>query len=80
MNLQAMFNKNLTVNFGECGTCDTNPNALVFMQDLFDFAKTYNMGVVQEIFRIYGPDFPTGMLNSDGATLNALGQLWATNM
>lgn len=35
---------------GEVGTHNENPNAFVFMQDLFDFAKAYNIGVIQECF------------------------------
>lgn len=82
-NVQAMLNANLAVVLGEVGTHILNPNAQVFMQDLFDFGKTYNLGVIQECFRAWNPSlgyYGTGILNTDWETLNPLGDVWKRNM
>jgi hypothetical protein len=80
--IQLMLNKGLTVEFGETGTNLANPNAQQFMQDVYDFCYTYNIGIIQDIYRAYNPSSTGGMgiLNSDYHTLNWMGQLWATNM
>lgn len=81
--LQEMLDKGLTVVFGESGSHILNPNALTFMQDLFDFCKEKNIGFIQECFRAWDPNtgnYGTGILNTDWSTLNTLGQVWARNM
>jgi hypothetical protein len=91
IHLQAMFNAGLPVIISEAGTNNLNPNYLVFMQDFYDFAKTYNLGILQHEFRAWDPIlgyYEAGILNSDEpgnkyaswSTLNDLGRLWANNM
>jgi hypothetical protein len=63
----------------EMATHINNPNALVFLQDAYDFCRTNNISVLQSGFSpasIYG----NGMLNDDWTTLNAMGQVWKLNM
>jgi hypothetical protein len=80
--IQLMLNKGLSIEFGETGTNLANPNAQQFMQDVYDFGDTYNIGIIQDTYRPYNPISTAGMgiLNSDYHTLNWMGQLWATNM
>jgi hypothetical protein len=79
--IQLMLNEGLTVVFGETGANLANPNAAQFMQDVYNFGDTYNIGMILDIYRAYGSTtFGMGLLNSDYHTLNWMGQLWATNM
>jgi hypothetical protein len=91
VHLQMMIDAGLPVVMSEMGTHNLNPNYLVFMQDLFDFAKAHNFGVIEHEFRAWDPVlgyYEAGILNSDNVgsgsaswtTLNALGQVWAENM
>ena len=79
--IQLMLNEGFTVVFGETGTNLANPNAQQFMQDVFNFGDTYNVGIIQDMYRGYSSTtFCMGLLNADCHTLNSMGQLWATNM
>jgi hypothetical protein len=91
VHLQAMFNAGLPVVMSESGANNLNPNYLIFMQDWYDFAKTYNVGILQCQFRAWDPlkgYYESGILETDNpgsakdtwTRLNALGQLWARNM
>jgi hypothetical protein len=85
--LQDCLNNGLKVIFCGVGTDPTNPNALVFMQDLYDFCAQRNIGVVALQMMPY-PTYTAGMLDGSNWTigenyptiLNALGELWAMNM
>ena len=64
--IQLMLNEGLTVVFGETGTNLANPNAQAFMQDVYNFGDTYNIGMIQDMYRGYdATNFPLGILNSD---------------
>jgi hypothetical protein len=69
----------LEVIFAETGANLGNPNALIFMQDLYDYAKSKGIGVLHECFRAY-PSYGTGILNSDWTTLNQMGEVWTRNI
>jgi len=75
----AMRNKGLVIIYEEVGTNVANPNAAVFMQDFYDLCKERNIGVIHHCLAAY-PRSPAGLLNSDWATLNAIGEVWARNM
>jgi len=77
--IQEAIDAGLVVIFAEVGSHLANPNALVFMQDVYDFAKTHNMGILHECFRAY-PTYGTGILNSDWTTLNQMGEVWNQNI
>jgi hypothetical protein len=77
--VQVAIDAGFKVLWEEMGTRINNPNALVFLQDAYDFANINNIGVLHHNFRpasIYG----TGILNDDWATLNAMGEVWKLNM
>ena len=51
----------------------------VFMQDMYDFCKAHNIGVLHHSLNPF-PKASTGLLNEDWTTLNDLGKLWHQNM
>lgn len=81
--IQKALDAGFTVIFAEIGTHNNNPNALVFMQDVYDFAKTYKIGILHECYRAWDPSlgyYGTGIFQPDWITLNPLGQVWYRNM
>jgi len=69
----------LTVIWEEVGANLAAPNALAFMQDIYDYSKSMNVGVLQGEFR-GNPPYDAGILNSNWLTLNQMGLVWARNM
>jgi len=78
-NLQDMIKANLPLTLGEVGCHIQNPNADIYMRDIFDFCKQYNMGMLWHALSAYPPE-NSGLLASDWSSLNTLGQVWARNM
>lgn len=67
-NLQAMFNVGMPVIMGEIGGHILNANIMTYLQDMYDFAKQYNMGFIQHAFRAWDPVlnyYQSGMLDTD---------------
>lgn len=85
--LQDCINNGLKIVFIGVGTCTTNPNALVFLQDMYNFCKQRNIGMVQLQLMPY-PTYSDGMIDGSNwqagqdypTQLNAVGQFWANNM
>jgi hypothetical protein len=75
----AALDKGMHIDMTETGACLAAPNALAFMQDMYDFCKTHDIGVLYFSLNPY-PKAPTGLLNADWKTLNAMGELWSANM
>jgi hypothetical protein len=78
--VQNLLDAGLTPFFEELGSHINNPNALIFFQDVYDFAKIHNIGFTQCFFNEY-PATPSAMIaEEDPATLNSIGEFWAKNM
>lgn len=88
--VQAMLDAGLRVDFQETGAGNKANNAEVWMQDVYDFCKARNMGVLHHNFRPY-PRYPQGILQEGTEeapsgiwrlplTLNSMGELWRRNM
>jgi hypothetical protein len=72
-------NKGQQVMWDEMGANVNVPNALHYTQDFYDICKTRNIGAVY--YDIVPVSYePTGLLNEDYLTLNAMGQVWAAEM
>jgi len=75
----ALRNKGQQVMWDEMGANVNVPNALHYTQDFYDICKTRNIGAVY--YDIVPVSYePTGLLNEDYLTLNAMGQVWAAEM
>jgi len=73
----ALRNKGQQVMWDEMGANVNVPNALNYTRDFYDICKTRNIGVLY--YDIVPASYePTGLLNEDYLTLNAMGQVWAT--
>jgi hypothetical protein len=88
--LQNMLDAGLELCFIEVGAGNQANNAEVWMQDVYDFCKARNIGVLQHQFRPY-PRYPAGILQEGSleqpsgiwwkpVTLNSMGELWSRNM
>lgn len=77
--VQAGIGTDVRMVFEEVGGNIKNPNVLVYEQDVFDFAKTHNIGV---LWHSWGPSgtYGIGLLSNWTPTLNAMGEVWAQNM
>jgi len=87
---QACLNAGLELCMIEVGAGNQANNAEVWMQDVYDFCKARNIGVLQHQFRPY-PIYYSGILQEGTleqpsgiwwkpVTLNSMGQLWSRNM
>jgi len=77
--MSALRNKGQQVMWDEMGANVNVPNALNYTQDFYDICKTRNIGAVY--YDIVPVSYePTGLLNEDYLTLNAMGQVWAAEM
>lgn len=77
--IQTLLSQGLTVLMEEAGSVQTNPNAFVAMQDMYDYCKNNNVGILPHALvpsNLYG----LGLLNNDDKTLNPMGLLWQQNM
>jgi hypothetical protein len=88
--LQNVIDAGLDLCFIEVGAGNQANNAEVWMQDVYDFCKARNIGVLQHQFRPY-PRYPSGLLQEGTleqpggiwwkpVTLNSMGELWSRNM
>jgi len=87
--IQACLNAGLPVDMIEVGAGNQANNAEQWMQDVYDFCKARNIGVLHHTFRPY-PKYPQGLLHQGSPeingiwgkpiTLNSMGQLWSRNM
>jgi hypothetical protein len=69
----------LNIIFEEVGGNIKNPNVLAFEQDLFDFAKAYNISVLWHSWGTSGT-FGIGLLTDWTPKLNPMGTVWSQNM
>jgi hypothetical protein len=73
----ALRNKGQQVMWDEMGANVNVPNALNYTRDFYDICKTRNIGALY--YDIVPASYePTGLLNEDYLTFNAMGQVWAT--
>jgi hypothetical protein len=87
---QACLNAGMELCMIEVGAGNEANNAEVWIQDIYDFCKARNIGVLQHQFRPYPREF--GGLLQEGTleqpsgiwwkpvTLNSMGELWSRNM
>jgi hypothetical protein len=79
--VQACLNAGVNVIFDEFGCSNLANNYLSFEADVFDLADAYNIGVLWVGWWTAGSGFSsTGVLSNWTPTLNANGNLWASNM
>ena len=67
----------LDIYLAEAGTNSNNPNWSSFMNDMFSFFDTYNLGLMWHSWYYSGVNGVQGMLNEDWETLNSVGNHWA---
>jgi len=75
--------KGQRVMWDEFGANLQAPNAPNYIQDFFDICKARNIGAVEYALAPYGWTSgrdPSGILNDDYKTFNAVGQVWAAEM
>jgi hypothetical protein len=77
--VEACGNAGLDLLMEETGTCLEASNAFAFMQDMYDFCKSNNLGAIHHALVPY-PKSKAGLLSEDWTTLNSLGELWSQNM
>jgi hypothetical protein len=77
--VQGLLDKGLKVVMEETGVPVDAPNGALFMQDMYDICKKYDIGVLHHALDA-APRESSGLLNSDWLTLNSIGQVWYSNM
>lgn len=78
LHVQTALNLGLDIYIGEAGVNMDSPNWNVYMDDMFEFCETYNLGLMWHQWRYEVIDPSMGMLNNDWKTLNGVGQHWAS--